>query len=88
MARMDVGEAFGSPAESKPSGDDLFELGIFYSAGNGSDADLVEAHKWFNLAAMRGNAEAAIHRQELAREMSDAEVASAQRAAREWLTRH
>jgi TPR repeat protein len=48
----------------------------------------IEAHKWFNIAAMRGNAEAALMRQELATEMTPAEIAGAQRAAREWLTLH
>jgi TPR repeat protein len=50
--------------------------------------DLVEAHKWFNIAAMRGHAEAMRYRAELSREMSKAEVARAQRLAREWLALH
>jgi TPR repeat protein len=52
------------------------------------EADLVAAHTWFNLAAVRGNAEAAYHRQQIAVEMSAAEIAAAQRAAREWLRTH
>jgi TPR repeat protein len=48
-------------------------------------ADYVSAHKWFNLAAMRGNADAARLRREIAVEMSEAEIAVAQRAARHWL---
>jgi uncharacterized protein len=48
-------------------------------------ADLVAAHKWFNLAASRGNAEAIRLRREIAAQMSDAEIAAAQRAARAWL---
>jgi TPR repeat protein len=51
-------------------------------------ADLIAAHKWFNLAAVKGNRAAANYRQELAREMSASDVAEAQRAAREWLSRH
>jgi TPR repeat protein len=50
--------------------------------------DLVSAHKWFNLAAMRGNDDARRYRVEIAREMSRAEIAEAQRQAREWLSRH
>jgi hypothetical protein len=45
----------------------------------------VSAHKWFNLAAMRGNAEAAKLRREIAVQMTQAEIAMAQRAARDWL---
>lgn len=66
----------------------LFELGVNYACGRSVETDLVEAHKWFNIAALRGHAEAAIRRQELAFEMATAEVAAAQRRAREWLSRH
>ena len=35
--------------------DALFELGVTYSTGRGGVAvDLIEAHKWFNLAALVG----------------------------------
>jgi hypothetical protein len=37
---------------------------------------------------MRGNREAVRLRREIAAEMSEGEIASAQRAARDWLTRH
>ena len=34
-----------------------FDLGIVYSSGaEGVDVDLVEAHKWFNIAAVSGSA--------------------------------
>ncbi len=49
---------------------------------------LVSAHKWFNLAAMRGNADAKRYRMEIAHEMSRAEIAEAQRQAREWMACH
>ncbi len=65
--------------------DALFELGLNYSTGRDVDVDLVMAHKWFNLAALRGNAAARSYRQELAHELSKADVARAQRMAREWL---
>lgn len=70
------------------SPDALFELGLMYCAGRGVDVDLITAHKWFNLAAMRGNMEARSYRSELAMEMTKAQVAKAQRLAREWLSRH
>lgn len=70
------------------SADALFELGLMYCAGRDVELNLVAAHKWFNLAAMRGNAEAKTYRMEIAREMSRQEVAEAQRQAREWLRKH
>jgi TPR repeat protein len=63
----------------------LFILGTRYSTGRDVQHDLVAAHKWFNLAAMMGHEEARINRAELAREMSTADVAEAQRQARAWL---
>ena len=54
--------------------DALFELGMMYSSGRGVDLDLVEAHKWFNLAAARGNDDARQYRSEIARELSRADV--------------
>ncbi len=66
----------------------LLQLGIMYSTGASVPADMVSAHKWLNIAALGGSAEAARLRREVADEMSDAEIASAQRAARDWITRH
>jgi TPR repeat protein len=68
--------------------DMFFELGMMYSTGRSVPTDLVSAHKWFNIAAMRGNGEAIRLRREIAAEMSETEIAAAQRAARDWLTRH
>ena len=50
--------------------------------------DMVAAHKWFNIAAALGVRDAARLRNEVAAELSDNEIAAAQRAARHWLTRH
>ncbi len=68
------------------SGDELFRLGLLYSTGQGgAPLDFVSAHMLFNLAAMRGSTEAKVYRKELSREMDPADVAEAQRAARQWL---
>jgi len=86
MARLDY--AMGDLAEfAGQSGapDALFELGLMYCAGRDVTLDLIEAHKWFNLAALRGNAEAKRYRQELSLEMTKRDVARAQKLAREWL---
>jgi TPR repeat protein len=65
-----------------------FECGMIYSAGAGVAVDLVEAHKWFNIAAMRGHRDGARLRREIAEQMSDSEIGRAQRAARDWLKAH
>jgi len=68
--------------------DVLIERGLIYASGRSVPADLVTAHMWFNIAAMRGDKEAARLRREVAAEMSDAEIGAAQRAARDWLKLH
>ena len=63
-----------------------YDLGVAYSTGShGVDCDLIEAHKWFNLAAVSGHAEAQMCRADIADEMTAREIAEAQRRAREWL---
>ncbi len=64
----------------------LFELGVTYSTGRGgASVDLIEAHKWFNLAALSGSGPAQLCRAEIADEMTAREIAEAQRGARAWL---
>ena len=64
-----------------------FDLGVAFSTGShGATCDLVEAHKWFNLAAARGHEEAAHCRAEVSDEMTAREIVEAQRRAREWLS--
>jgi TPR repeat protein len=89
MARYEIAELDNaSLGQTNAGGDVFFQLGIMYSSGRSVPTDLVTAHKWFNLAAMRGNAEAIRYRRELALEMSESEIAAAQRAARDWLKTH
>ena len=87
-ADINVAVAAAAAASGDASGEVFYELGMMYAAGRTVPADLVSAHKWFNLAAMRGNPEAIRLRREIAGEMSAAEIAAAQRAARDWLTTH
>ena len=68
--------------------DEFFKLGMMCSTGQSMAIDMVAAHKWFNLAALRGFTDAIRLRNEVAAEMSAAEIAAAQRAARAWLTKH
>lgn len=66
--------------------DALFDLGVVTSTGShGMPCDLIEAHKWFNLAAVRGHEEAALCRADISEDMTAREIAEAQRRAREWL---
>ena len=89
MGRYELPELEMACAGSAPMGGEaLFELGMMYAAGNSVPVDLVSAHKWFNLAAMKGYADAARLRREVAAEMSDSEIGQAQHAAREWLKQH
>jgi len=87
MARYTDPRVTGDEASIDPASG-FFKLGILYSTDRSVPADLVSAHKWFNLAAMRGNKEAARHRQEIAAEMSTNEIVAAQRAARDWHATH
>lgn len=66
--------------------ENLYKLGLIYSTGQGAAMDLVQAHMWFNLAAVRGSEAAKECRRELAEQMSKDEVALAQKRAREWLS--
>lgn len=87
MAVLDYSAAAEFEVEArsgKPNA--LYQLGLAYSTGQGGvPIDLVTAHKYFNLAAMRGVEEARGWRAELAQQMSSAEIAEAQRQARVWL---
>ncbi len=63
-----------------------FDLGVAFSTGShGANCDLVEAHKWFNLAASKGHEEASWCRADISDEMTAREIAEAQRRARQWL---
>jgi TPR repeat protein len=76
----------GGYADQGGHHDALFELGLSFCTGRDGTLDLVEAHKWFNIAAMRGNDDAKRYRLELARDMSKADIIRAQKRAREWLS--
>ncbi|ALR19421.1 MULTISPECIES: sel1 repeat family protein [Sphingobium] len=71
---------------ARGTAEDCFELGVAYSCGTGGmPIDLVEAHKWFNLAALKGSDEGQTMRAEIAEEMTAREIAQAQRQARAWI---
>ncbi|WP_242127496.1 SEL1-like repeat protein [Sphingobium sp. Sx8-8] len=71
------------PNAAHQSAEICFELGVAYSCGTGDiPVDLIEAHKWFNLAALKGSEEGQAMRAEVAEEMTAREIAEAQRQAR------
>ena len=89
MAKIDM--AMASQAQGALGGaaaEALFNLGMMYCIGCKVPRDLVAAHKWFNLAALRGSRQARSCRVEISQEMSVDEIAEAQRQARQWLTLH
>jgi TPR repeat protein len=63
-------------------------MGMMYATGRDCAVDLVAAHKWFNIAAIKGSDHAAELRAELAGTMSKQQIAQALRDAREWMTMH
>ena len=62
----------------------MLALGRLYMQGLGAPQDYVQAHKWFNLAASRGEAEAVTERDTLAGRMASEQVAEAQKQAAAW----
>jgi TPR repeat protein len=85
-AITDLGLARSLAAAADGDINACFDLGVAFSTGgNGAECDLIEAHKWFNLAAARGHEEAAHCRADISDEMTAREIAEAQRRARQWL---
>ena len=82
---VEVKETKDAIAESA-NAEDLFRLGLIYSTElEDRGPDYVEAHKWFNLAAMMGNSPAKAYRDEIKMEMTSEDLTLAQRAARGWM---
>jgi uncharacterized protein len=87
MACIDVDALTQFEVDAKKGrADALYNLGLAYSTGQGVSVDFVAAHKWFNLAAVRGVEEAKSWRAQISSEMNAAQIAEAQRLAREWLS--
>jgi uncharacterized protein len=88
MARFEFNESEIGTMGAAAQCDVLFELGMMYATGRDCDMDMVAAHKWFNIAAIKGSVRAAELRAELSATMSKLEIAQALREAREWMTVH
>ncbi len=61
-----------------------YNLGVMYAEGQGVPQDVVQAHLWMHLAAAQGDEDALKARDLLAELMTRAQLADAQRLAREW----
>ena len=84
QGQIDLDTAIAVEATAIP--DVLFERGLYWASGRSGVVNLVAAHKWFNLAALKGRADAISMRREVAEMMSDVEIATAQREARVWMS--
>ena len=60
------------------------KLGWMYAEGRGVRQDFIQAHMWYNLSAAQGEPRAAEARDALATQMTPAQIAEAQRLARDW----
>jgi hypothetical protein len=69
-------------------GSSQFNLGLLFVKGQGVPQDYVQAHKWFNLCASRSTGktheEAVLFRKRIQKTMTPAQLAKAQKLAREW----
>jgi len=61
-----------------------YNLGDMYATGQGVPRDYVSAYMWLSLAAAQGEQIATKSRDLIARRMTPAQIAKAQRLAREW----
>jgi TPR repeat protein len=88
MARFEVRDIEMAVAGGQSRADVFCNLGLIYATGRGCEPDLIAAHKWLNIAAIKGSERAASLRADLARNMNKADLATALRAARDWMTTH
>ena len=88
MARFEMRDIEMAVAGGQSRADVFCNLGLIYATGRGCPVDLVAAHKWLNIAAIKGSERAASLRADLARNMTKADLAAALRAARDWMTTH
>ncbi|MCM2474060.1 sel1 repeat family protein [Rhizobium sp. CG5] len=88
MARFEMQHSEMATMGGEAKADVFCDMGLMYATGRGCDQDLVSAHKWLNIAAIKGCDRAAELRADLAQSMSKSDLALALRAAREWMTMH
>ncbi len=70
-------------AADQGNADAQYHLGVMYDKGRGVTQDYIQAHMWYSLATARDDTHAK-DRDLLAEKMTLAQIAEAQRLAREW----
>lgn len=88
MARFEMRNSEMATMGGETRADVFCDMGLMYATGRGCPVDLVSAHKWLNIAAIKGCERAAELRADLAQTMTKPDLAAALRAAREWMTIH
>ncbi len=88
MARFDMTHSEMATMGGEARAETFCDMGLMYATGRGCDVDLVAAHKWLNIAAIKGSDRAAELRADLSHTMTKMQLAEALRAAREWMTMH
>jgi len=61
-----------------------YALGLMYESGHGVSQDYILTHMWFDLSAAQGTQIAVTSRDRIERQMASAQIAEAQKLAREW----
>ncbi|MGN6551827.1 MAG: sel1 repeat family protein [Pararhizobium sp.] len=88
MARFEILDQDMATLGGEAKAETLCEMGLRYAIGRDGPVDLVAAHKWLNIAAVKGSDRAAELRSDVAAMMTKMQLATALRAAREWMTVH
>jgi len=88
MARFEIQETEMTTLGGEARAELLCDMGLMYATGRGCEIDLVAAHKWLNIAAIKGSERAAQLRADVAGSMTKTELVRALRSAREWMTMH
>lgn len=88
MARFDIQHSDMAIMGGEARAEIFCDMGLAYATGRGCPVDLVAAHKWLNIAAIKGSDRAAELRGDLTHMMTKMQLAEALRAARDWMTNH
>ena len=88
MARFEMHNSEMATMGGETRADVFCDMGLMYATGRGCPIDLVSAHKWLNIAAIKGSDRAAELRADVAASMNKMQIVEALRAAREWMTIH
>lgn len=88
MARFDMLDHQLVAAGGNTDAEIFCEMGLMYATGRECEVDVVAAHKWLNIAAIKGSDRAAELRADLAATMTKTDLAAALRSARDWMTMH